>query len=249
MADVTGYRRGFGYKKSHFGSDTKGHDVKAFGDTTGKYFMWDASDSLFRVNGVTKLFNRPTTDAFALQVKSEFTDTDAGHNCLEVTADCKAALTTGGGNTAVQGVSRLAATYTATAGTLIGTYGQVCNLGTLNGSGIMLAGLYGLIEDGGVYTAVSHVAAAWLDSHLAKTVTAGESELLYMTNNGATTLKQALYVYAGNKITNLFNINTASGMVSANTTGGSTLNFTDWKTIKIVLEGETYYLAAAKTIA
>jgi hypothetical protein len=233
----------------HLGEDTKGVDFKAFGDTTNEYTFWDASEGMLRTNGIAKFFNRPTSDAFCVQIKSEFNDTDAGHNCLEVTADCKAALTTGGGNTAVQGVSRLAATYTATAGTLIGTYGQVCNLGTLNGSGIMMAGLYGIIEDGGTYAAVSHVAAAWLDSHLDQTVTAGEVELLYMSNNGDTTFDQAIYVYAGNKITNLFNINTASGMVSANTTGGSTLNFTNWKTIKIVLEGETYYLVAAKTIA
>ena len=42
---------------------------------------------------------------------------------------------------------------------------------------------------------------------------------------------------------------TVAGMVSANTAGGGTLNFTDWRTIKCVIEGETYYLVAAKTIA
>jgi hypothetical protein len=204
----------------------------------------------FTVNGVTKLRHRPTTDEFALEVKSEFTDTDAGHECVMVTADWHpSADATAGGIQALQGTARLYGSHTASGGTIIGTYGQVCNLGTLDGSGIMLAGLYGLVEDGGTYTAVSHVASAWLDSHLAQTVTAGESELLYMTNNGATTLGQAFYVYAGNKITNLFNINTASGMVGADTAGGSTLSFTNYRLIKIVLEGETYYLVAAKTIA
>ena len=243
------YNRHFGYKYSHFGEDTKGMDIKAFGDTTGKYFMWDADVNTLNVRGITKLIHRPTTDVFAVQIKSEFTDTDAGHNCLEVTADWKAAGATGGGNTAVQGVSRLAATYTMTGGSVIGTYGQACNLGTLNGSGIMVAGLYGLIEDGGTYTAVSHVAAAWLDSHLDKTVTAGEVELLYMSNNGDTTFDQAIYVYAGNKITNLLNINTASGMVSENTAASGTLTFTNWKTIKIVIDGTTHYIPVAQTIA
>lgn len=235
------------YAGMEFGEDTKGMDVKIFGDTTNMYVFWDASTNTWRINGITKMFNRPTTDAFAVQIKSEFTDTDAGHNCLEVTADCKSALATGGGNTAVQGVSRLAATYTATGGSLIGTYGQVCNNGTLNGSGIMLAALYGLIEDGGVYTSVSHVASAWLDSHLDKTVTAGEVEFLYMSNNGDTTFDQAMYVYAGNKITNLFNINTASGMLSANNAGAVSAQ-TGYRTIKIVLEGETYYLVASKAV-
>lgn len=43
--------RHFGLKQSHFGADTKGHDVKAFGDTTGKYFFWDASEDTFSISG------------------------------------------------------------------------------------------------------------------------------------------------------------------------------------------------------
>jgi hypothetical protein len=181
----------------------------------------DTSDQVRVGSGAcaVKIFNRPTTDAFALQVKSEFTGTATGHNCLEVTADWKGAGAAGGGNTAVQGVSRLAATYTATGGSLIGTYGQACNLGTLNGSGIMVAGLYGLLEDGGTWTAVSHAAAGWFDSHLAQTVTAGSKELLYLTNNGATTLDSVFFIYPGNKITNLFTIDaTNTGLL---TTGGN----------------------------
>jgi hypothetical protein len=247
-------QRHFGSGYSYFGEDyddipvgAKGMDIKAFGDGDGKYALWDASANLLTIKGAAKFHNRPTTDEFAVEIKSEFTDTDAGHNCVMVTADWKANGATGGGNTALQGTSRLAATYTATGGTLIATYGQVCNLGTLNGSGIMVAGLYGLIEDGGVYTAVSHVAAAWLDSHLDQTVTAGESELLYMTNNGDTTLDQAIYVYAGNKITNLFDINTASGMLSDNNAGAVAAQ-TGYRTIQIMLEGETYYLVASKAV-
>uniref|UniRef100_A0A6M3IEJ2 Uncharacterized protein n=1 Tax=viral metagenome TaxID=1070528 RepID=A0A6M3IEJ2_9ZZZZ len=44
------FNRHFGYKYSHFGEDTKGHDLKAFGDTTGKYLFFDASaDTLYVV--------------------------------------------------------------------------------------------------------------------------------------------------------------------------------------------------------
>ena len=45
------YNRHFGWKYSHFGEDTKGHDVKAYGDTTGKYFFWDASANKFYLVG------------------------------------------------------------------------------------------------------------------------------------------------------------------------------------------------------
>jgi len=233
---------------------TKINDKKTFAPTNGGWVIIDEVGvplNVLTVNGVTKLRNRPTTDEYAVEIKSEFTDTDAAHYCVPITCDWKptGGTATAGGVQALQGTSRLASTFTLTGGSIIGTYGQACNLGTLNGAGIMIAGLYGLIEDGGVYTAVSHVASAWLDSHLGQAVTAGEAELLYMTNNGETTLDQAIYVYAGNKITNLFNINTASGMVSANTEAATTLTFTNWKTIKIVIDGTTHYIPVAQTIA
>jgi hypothetical protein len=45
------YGRNFGFKQSIFGSDTNGHDVKAFGDTTGKYVEWDASADELKIYG------------------------------------------------------------------------------------------------------------------------------------------------------------------------------------------------------
>lgn len=50
-----GNGRHFGYKKTHFGSNTMGHDVKAFGKTTGKYYHWDESTDTFYVVGTTSL--------------------------------------------------------------------------------------------------------------------------------------------------------------------------------------------------
>lgn len=49
------YNRHMGYKYTHFGEDTKGHDVKAFGDTTGKYYLWDASADTLDVVGTLSL--------------------------------------------------------------------------------------------------------------------------------------------------------------------------------------------------
>lgn len=61
------YKRNFGYKFSHFGSNTNGHDLKAFGDTTGKYFMWDASaDTLIAVGDFTFTGGLTLTGALAV---------------------------------------------------------------------------------------------------------------------------------------------------------------------------------------
>jgi len=43
--------RHFGAGYSHFGEDTKGMDLKAFGDTTGKYMFWDASADTLTIKG------------------------------------------------------------------------------------------------------------------------------------------------------------------------------------------------------
>lgn len=223
--------------------------IKSYWTEGNLYFEALADAQYIRMKSGLKVHRRPTAEAFAAEIKSEFTDTDSAHAAVAVTADWKANGTAGGVQ-GVQGVARLkSSSYTATGGSIIGTYGQACAVGTVNGSGIMMAGLYGLIEDTGTYTAVSHVASAWLDSHLTQTVTAGSYQLLYMTNNGSTTMDQAFYIYAGNKITALMEINTASGMVGANVAGGSTVNFSNYKLIKITLDGVVHYLIAAQTIA
>jgi hypothetical protein len=135
-----------------------------------------------------------------------------------------------------RGVAVVDATYTATASTIIGTYGQARADGTVAGASFM-AGLYGLVEASAAITA-SHVCSAWLDSHQANAVT-GSHQLLYMTNNGAATMDEAIYVYGGNKITSLMELNTVAGMVSDTAeTGGSS------KKIKITIDGVVYYINA-----
>jgi hypothetical protein len=189
-----------------------------------------------------KVFNREagTVDAFALQVKSEPTSPTAGHAMIEGTCDWEpsSAAQAGSGVRAVQGVSRLQAAKTVAGGSMIGVYGQVANGGTINGSGVMVAAMYGLLEaGGGAYTALSHMAAAWLDSHLTETVSAGSVDLLYMTNNGSTQIDNAFYIYGGDKVTHLFNLDTVDGMASIT---GVPDTAAGW--IKIKVEGQTKYI-------
>lgn len=140
-------------------------------------------------------------------------------------------------STAILGVATVAAAATITGGTIIGTYGQARADGTVAGSGFM-AGLYGLIEEGGGAITASHVCSAWLDSHRNTAVT-GSHQLLYMTNNGSATMDEAIYIYGGNKITALMELNTCANMVSDTaTTSGSS------KKIAITIDGATFYINA-----
>jgi hypothetical protein len=200
-----------------------------------------SDNGFYSTDGYNKFHNHACTEGYAVEIKSDPVIVTGTHFGAEITVDATpSTATSAAGIRGVGGIGRLAATYTMTDGSLIGSYGQACNLGTLNGSGIFMAGSYSLLEDGGTFTAVSHVSGLWVDSHLTKTITAGLSELAYLTNNGTTTLDNALYVYAGNKITNLFTIDTASGMVSDATTADYT--FTKTRKVKVVVGGETGYL-------
>jgi hypothetical protein len=192
-------------------------------------------------DGISKVHNHACTEGYALEVKSDPVSVSGTHFGIECTVDATPSTATSAlGTRGIGGIGRLAATYTMTDGSLIGSYGQACNLGTLNGSGIFMAGSYSLLEDGGTFTAVSHVSGLWVDSHLDQTITAGLSELIYASNNGDTVMDNALYIYAGNKITNLFTIDTASGMVGDKASGDFV--FTATRKVKVNVGGETGYI-------
>jgi len=197
-------------------------------------------------DGVVKFHNRPTTDAYVLEVKSEVTSVAGTHFGIETTVDhhpSTAASALGARGTG--SICRLASGHTMTGGSLVGGYSQVSNIGTQNGAGIIDAAHYCLIEEGGgTFTAVEHVAALWLDSHLDQTITAGKSSFAYISNNGDTTFDNVFYIYAGDHITNLFTIDALgdTGIVSAATTADYT--FTKYYRIKVNVNGETAYLIA-----
>jgi hypothetical protein len=184
---------------------------------------------------ILKIHNHLTTSSIgSYEGKTETVNTSGAFYGLWQDANINATGT--GSVTAILGVATVSATFTVTGGTSIGTYGQARADGTVAGSSFM-AGLYGLIEASAAITA-SHVCSAWLDSHQANAVT-GSHQLLYMTNNGAATMDQAIYLYGGDKITALMELDHVSGMVSDTAETGGTA-----KKIKITIDGVVHYLNA-----
>jgi hypothetical protein len=110
--------------------------------------------------------------------------------------------------------------------------------GVINGTGLFAA-LVAKVDAGGTFTSIGHLASLWVDSTQEGSVT-GEHELIYASNNGASQMDSFLYLYAGNKITNFFKIDTASGMVGDAVTADYT--FTKTRKVKVVVGGETGYL-------
>jgi hypothetical protein len=207
------------------------------GTTTG------STEVVFQArDGVAKFHNRPTAADYVVEIKGEPTKTSGAFDGAIATIDAKPSASSTAGIRALSGVARLAATYTMTGGNLIGSYAQICNLGTLNGASILTAAQYSLVADGGTYTAVGHLAAQWLDSQLSQTVSAGLKSFQYITNNGTTTWDNVMYVYAGNKITNFLTIEstTDSGIVGEPVTSDYT--FTKTRLLKVNIGGETGYI-------
>ncbi len=210
-----------------------GHDSDAFRvlDTNGTFYQNRSGSA----TSVAKFHDHLMTVAgSAAEIRTETVATSGSHYGLNTEAHINA---TGTGSVFGNfGVAKVTTGYTVTGGTIIGSYGQARADGTVAGASFM-AGLYGLIEASAAITA-THVCSAWLDSHQANAVT-GSHQLLYMTNNGAATMDEAIYIYGGDKITALMELNTCGGMVAdtATTDGAS-------KKIKITIGGSVFYINA-----
>lgn len=207
------------------------------------YIGASAKTGYNRLAGYTKIDYRPTgggTNSYALQGRMEIGATSGAFIGFDNETHLKATGTATVRGT--QGVAVVDTGYTATGTTLIGTYGQARADGTVAGSSFM-TGLYGLIEASAAITA-THVTSCWLDSHQANAVT-GQHDLLYMTNNGAAVMDQAIFLYGGGsaegtntKITNLIELNRCGEMVgSANGIGSDVY-------INITIDGVAARIAA-----
>lgn len=206
------------------------------GKGTGQLYFNDSG----KTAQTLKIHNHTTTstEIGSYEGKSDTNKTSGAFYGLWQDANLN--VTGTGSATAILGVAINASGATNTGGTIIGTYGQARSDGTMAGSAFM-TGLYGLIEASTATTA-SHVTSAWLDSHQAEAVT-GSHQLLYMTNNGAATMDEAIYVYGGNKISSLMELNTVTGMVTG---PGTAADGTPVK-IKITVNGTPYYINAYPT--
>jgi len=58
------------------GEDTVGMDFKVFGDTTGKFFFWDASADTFNIEGDLKLFGTTSSKTVLFDASKNLLETD-----------------------------------------------------------------------------------------------------------------------------------------------------------------------------
>jgi len=182
----------------------------------------DAGDLALYPKGGIKHHDHLTTREYAYQLRTETTRTTTIFRGMDCEVHTGASVTAGG----IHGFSM--AMRVAAAHTVSGTVGSIAAIvgildidGTANsGTTVFTAGNF-KVNDGGTITAVNHLCSMWLDSTQEDASFTGNHELLFMTNNGASVMDQAIFIYGGNSITNLFELNTVSGMVGANNGSGN----------------------------
>ena len=123
-------------------------------------------------------------------------------------------------------------------GSMTGVSGSVAiTAGTVNGAGVILTGVIGgMVQSGGTITLCKYVSALWASSMLQVTPTAGESQLLLMTcGNAGATLNQAIYLDAGNKISEFAHFVNCATMISAKTDGD--IAYAHYRKLLVTVDG------------
>lgn len=222
------------------GDGTLDMDVKVFlGDTT-HYGMFNVGTQTLDVHGKQKFHAHLVTESYGAQFRTEYNAATGDFFGIDAEAHQQVSRTGGG----VRGLSMcarvVAGTTVSSTANIIGGHFLLDNDGTLNGTGLHAA-LVAKVDAGGTFTAVGHLASLWVDSLQEGTVT-GSHELIYMTNNGASTMDQAIYLYGGNKISKLMELNTCGTMVGNKVDADVT--FAHYKKIAITIDGAAYWLVA-----
>lgn len=150
--------------------------------------------------GSTTALTTATTGRSAIKVQSDFTG-DGYHVPIWCTSRLTGDGATYGSTYAVRGHAEIEGTQTTqgTAQYVFGVHGRVDNTGTVYNTSAFMGGVCAQVLDGGTYTAVQNLSCLWADWQFTGTVSAGETQLLRLTHNGAGhTLDSFIYVYGAN---------------------------------------------------
>ena len=241
-----------------------GCDVYLLGDTPASNYVWfDASGPRLKINSGTagagrlevhqgdlKIHDHDVASGYVAEFKIEYTATGT-HQACDLTVQAA-------GDMAACNISGYQCTnYVASGHTITGiSYmdalnGEFTNQGTINCTGgVFTCARLTIMASTGTWTKHGILTPLWLDCKETATLSSGSYYMMYLSQNGTTALDSWIYSNMGSSTCPFFTINNSGGTtVSGNTSGGSTLNFTNWKTIKIDLGGTTHYLVAAQTIA
>jgi hypothetical protein len=162
-------------------------------------------------------------DVYANEFKGEFLNTTA--NVMDgIAAHFHMAASNTGTMRSILGVAYLDTGVTlsgtlATGSWISGILGSVNVAGVINGTAVTVTGVYGGLGSmvGGTLTACKHMSAIWADSQVTQVPSAGESQLLLMTNGLGATLKQAIYIDANDRISEFAHFVNCATMISAKT--------------------------------
>lgn len=223
------------------GSDAAGEDLgKFYGETTGKYFRWNHAVDTLDVHGLQKFHAHLTTQSYGMQTRTEYNAATGDFFGVDMEAHQAISRTAGGFRALSMCARNVADSTLSGAASMVAGCFMLDNLGTFNGTGIHCA-VIAKVNEGGTFTAVTHLTSLWVDSNQDGVVT-GQHDLIYATNNGDSVMDQFIYLYGGNKINNLFELNTCGTMVGDKV--DADIAFAHYKKIALTIDGVAYWLVA-----
>ena len=192
------------------------------------------------LKGSFKNHDHLTVSGYSHQLRTEYNVATGDFFGMDLEAHQAISRTAGG----FRGLSMCArnvagSTFSGSANMVAGHF-LLDNDGVFNGTGLHAA-LVAKVDAGGTFTNVGHLASLWVDSLQEGAVT-GSHQLIYATNNGASVMDQFIYLYGGNKITSLIELNTCGTMVGDKV--DADIAFAHYKKINITIDGVVYWLVA-----
>jgi len=191
-----------------------------------------------------------TTGYSALKCWSDYTKADGYHVGAWFISNYNQATAGVGSVFALRGSAGVSATQTAASGAaqIIGVHGRLLSSGTIRNDSCMYAGVLGQVCIGGTWTAANFVSAGWFDWQLNTAVAAGNTQILYLSNNANNANynpTNVMYVYSP-YVTNFINFqNCGSAQVSfIGDTVTANPTIVTYKKIKVLIGSDTMYLLA-----
>jgi len=190
-----------------------------------------------------------TSAASAVKVFSDYSKADGYH--VGAWFDSRYTADGGGSGTiyCLRGHADFEGTQTTltTAQYLVGVHGRAIVSGTVDNSGLIVAGVAAQLLAGGTLTNVRQMCALWVDNQMATNPTAGNCDMIYISNNNQQggVVDHIFNIYGANVQGGLFAFDTC--MVGSNgfITDGSVAHAGDMVKIKLTVDGDAYYLLAS----
>lgn len=226
------------------------NNLWSFGDALGGAVDVTITDYYFPVRMNVASIANPATEKLASLFWLKFATTTAHQANLDIQGiGCTIDIGKNVGYAhAIEGLVDVSASATTTTGTIIGgkfTLDFSSGATLTHGVGDNASAVLGLVTGTGTYAGGMLCSVIEARKEGATTIDNG----VWVNVLTGATITHGIRFEGAGTFTNIFFFDGSQAAVSGNTSGGSTLDFSNWRTVKVDVDGTTHYMIIARTIA